>query len=81
MNTWEFSVQQGHTRVEDGLRFDWSSYPSKEPLKQGDPDWVWMVYWPNPAFPPVWVDPVKRGVEDPLDMERYVDENWPVVKP
>jgi hypothetical protein len=79
MSTWEFSVRHGGSkRVEDGLRFKWSSYPSKEPMKKGDPDWVWLVHWPNPALPPVWLDPVKRGLETPADVERYIDEKWPL---
>jgi hypothetical protein len=75
--TWEFSSVHGHTRTEDGLRFDWSSYPSKEPMKAGDPDWVWMIY--RPGIPPVWVDPVKKGLEDPAGMRRHADEKWPPV--
>jgi hypothetical protein len=79
MSTWEFSVRYGGSkRVEDGLRFNCSSYPSKEPMKQGDPDWVWLVHWSNPIRPPVWLDPVKRGLETPTDVERYIDEKWPL---
>lgn len=73
--TWEFSVARGHTRVEDGLRFDWSHCLCRTLCTASCPDWVWVIY--RPGTPPVWVDPVKRGVEEPADMRRYVDGRWP----
>jgi hypothetical protein len=75
--TWEFSIAHGHTRTEDGLRVEWSHCLCRTPCTESCPDWVWVVH--RAGAQPVWVDPVKRGVEEPADMRRYVDERWPLV--
>jgi len=79
MNTWNFSVQRaGSTRVEDGVWFEATLNPSRDVWDLNMPEWVWLVHWPNPSLPPVWVDPVKRGLDTASDVERYIDVRWPV---
>ncbi len=79
MSTWNFSTQQASsTRVEDGVWFEATLNSSHEVWNSTLPDWVWLVHWPNPALPPVWLDPVKRNLPTPADVEGYVDTKWPV---
>ena len=77
--TWEFSVQRGGSkRLEDGVWFEPSLNYTREVTPLNGPDWVWLVYWPNPALPPVWVDPVKQNVNTPAEVEAYIDAKWPL---
>ena len=76
--TWEFSVQRGGSkRLEDGVRFEPSLNYTREVTPLNGPQWVWLVYWPDPTLPRVWIDPVKRGVGTPAEVEAYIDANWP----
>lgn len=76
--TWEFSVQRGGSkRLEDGVRFEPSLNYTREVTPLNGPEWVWLVYWPDPTLPRVWVDPVKRGVGTPAEVEAYIDAKWP----
>jgi hypothetical protein len=76
--TWEFSVQRGGSkRLEDGVRFEPSLNYTREVTPLNGPQWVWLVYWPDPTLPRVWVDPVKRGVGTPAEVEAYIDAKWP----
>ena len=78
MSTWEFTAQRaGSRRVEDGVWFEMSGNWSREPNTGHGPDWVWLVHWPDPRVPPVWLDPVKHDLGTAADVERYIDATWP----
>lgn len=77
--TWEFSIQHsGSKRLEDGVRFEVSLNYTREVTPLNGPDWVWLVYWPNPSRPPVWIDPEKRNLNTAAEVEAYIDAKWPL---
>lgn len=79
MSTWEFTVSRaGSKRSEDGVWFEPSLNYTREVTPLNGPDWVWLVHWPDPKCPPVWLDPEKRELPTAADVERFVDAKWPL---
>jgi hypothetical protein len=75
---WGFSPQRGGSRRSDGLWFEATLSYTREVHKPGMPDWVWLVHWSSPALSPVWIDPEKRGLKTPAEVEEYIDAKWPL---
>ena len=81
MTTWTFDPRLGGSRRYDGVYFHATTNYTRDVTPLNGPDWVWLVHWPNPTLPPVWIDPEKRGVETPAEVEAYIDAQWPPPTP
>lgn len=77
---WKFDPRLAGCRRKDGVHFRAALYdaPPDRLIEGGHPDWVWLVYWSNSVAKPVWIDPVKRGLETPAQVEAYIDSRWPM---
>lgn len=74
MSAWEFDIQKGGSRRSDGLWFE-VRLPDTDMTPPAD--YVWVVHFPGPPRPPVWVNPVKRDCHTPKAVEAYCDEHFP----
>ena len=78
--SWTFDIRLGGSRRVGGIYFCPSLDTWKGPWDATKPDWVWLVHWPNPAIQPVMLDPVKRELPTPADVEAFIDANWPMTE-
>jgi len=74
---WEFDIRKGGSRRADGLWFECRVAMPSDNLEPPS-DFVWQVHWPNPALPPVWVNPAKQDCHTPEAVEAYCDKHFPV---
>jgi hypothetical protein len=73
VNHWTFDTRIGGSRRFDGVYFYATTNYTHDVTPSNGPDWVWLVHWPDPILPAVWIDPVKRGLDTPADVEAYID--------
>ena len=78
MDHWNFDISLGGSRRSDGVYFRVSSNYSHQIWNESMLDWVWIVHWPNPAQPSIWLNPVKRNLQTPVDVQNYIDQKWPI---
>jgi hypothetical protein len=78
-SVWTFDPRLSGSRRSDGVYFFATTNSSGKEIWDGSfPDWAWEVHWSDPFQRPVLIDPVKRNLPSPADVEQYIDSKWPI---